>query len=78
MFARTGVLSLAFTLITGSAAAIDLDIASQDSIKLTAKTFASSVVAFYDETLKEDLIPGLFSDEYYWWESVLAFNTLIE
>ena len=49
-----------------------------DSIKLTAKTFASSVVAFYDETLKEDLIPGLFSDDYYWWESGLAFNTLIE
>ena len=52
--------------------------ASTDSIKLAAKTFASSVVAFYDETLKEDLIPGLFSDDYYWWESGLAFNTLIE
>ncbi|KAG9204982.1 hydrolase 76 protein [Epicoccum nigrum] len=78
MFTRTSVLSLAFTLITGSAAAIDLDTTSQDSIKLAAKTFASSVVAFYDETLKEDLIPGLFSDDYYWWESGLAFNTLIE
>ena len=36
------------------------------------------MVAFYDETLKEDLTPGLFSDDYYWWESGLAFNTLIE
>jgi mannan endo-1,6-alpha-mannosidase len=97
MFTRTGVLSLAFSLITGSAAAIDLDAGSQggfsaqsasivqqaksplkDSIKLAAKTLASSVVAFYDETLKEDLTPGLFSDDYYWWESGLAFNTLIE
>lgn len=49
-----------------------------DSIKSASKVLASSVVAFYDETLKEDLVPGLFPEPYYWWEAGLAFNTLIE
>lgn len=49
-----------------------------DSIKSAAKLLASSVVDFYDETLKEDLVPGLFPDPYFWWESGLAFNTLVE
>ncbi|KAF2621058.1 glycoside hydrolase family 76 protein [Macroventuria anomochaeta] len=78
MLARSGVLSLAFTLLTGHAAAIDLDINSKDSIKSAAKVLASGIVAFYDETLNEDLIPGLFPHPYYWWESGLAFNALVD
>lgn len=49
-----------------------------DSIRSAAKTLAGSVVAFYDENLKENLTPGLFPDPYYWWESGLAFNALID
>jgi mannan endo-1,6-alpha-mannosidase len=49
-----------------------------DSIKSVAKTIASGIVSFYDATLKDDLIPGLFPDPYYWWESGLAFNALID
>lgn len=43
-----------------------------------AKTIASGIVSFYDATLNDDLIPGLFPDPYYWWESGLAFNVLID
>ncbi|KAF9700866.1 hypothetical protein EKO04_001064 [Ascochyta lentis] len=78
MLVRSGILSLVFALFASRAAALDLDVNSQDSIKSTAKILASSVVAFYDDTLKDDLTPGLFPDPYYWWESGLAFNTLIE
>jgi mannan endo-1,6-alpha-mannosidase len=49
-----------------------------DSIKSVAKSLASTVVVFYDESLKKDLTPGVFPDPYYWWEAGLAFNTLID
>ena len=39
---------------------------------------ASTVSAFYDESLKENLTPGVFPYPYYWWEAGLAFNTLID
>ena len=51
---------------------------TSDSIRSAARALASSVVALYDETLKEELTPGLFPDRYFWWESGLAFNTLID
>ncbi|KAH6644307.1 glycoside hydrolase [Boeremia exigua] len=78
MLAHSGALSIALILVAGQAAAIDLNIDSQESIKSAAKALASSVVTFYDSSLQEDLIPGLFPDPYYWWESGLAFNTLID
>ncbi|KAJ8117029.1 hypothetical protein OPT61_g1677 [Boeremia exigua] len=75
MLALSGVLPLALCSL---AAAIDLNIDSQDSIESAAKALASNVVSFYDESVKEHLTPGLFPDPYYWWESGLAFNTLID
>ncbi|KAF3032349.1 hydrolase 76 protein [Didymella heteroderae] len=78
MLARSSVLSLAFSLLAGHATALPLDVDSQDSIKSVAKTLANGIVSFYDATLKEDLVPGLFPDPYYWWESGLAFNALID
>ncbi|KAJ4992820.1 Mannan endo-1,6-alpha-mannosidase DCW1-like protein 3 [Stagonosporopsis vannaccii] len=78
MVAYSGVLALAVSILAGSAAATDLNIDSQDSIKSVAKALASSIVAFYDDSLAEYLTPGLFPDPYYWWESGLAFNSLVE
>lgn len=49
-----------------------------DSVKSAAQSLASGVVSFYDTTLTETLIPGLFPDPYYWWEAGLAFNHLID
>ncbi|KAF1923470.1 glycoside hydrolase family 76 protein [Didymella exigua CBS 183.55] len=62
----------------GHAAALNLEINSQESIRSLAQVLASGVVSFYDEILKKDLIPGLFPPPYYWWESGLAFNALID
>lgn len=49
-----------------------------DSIKSTAKTLAGGIVAFYNDSLKADGIPGLFPDPYYWWEAGAVFHGLIE
>jgi mannan endo-1,6-alpha-mannosidase len=49
-----------------------------DSIKSAAKTLASGIVASYNESLAQNLIPGLFDDTYYWWESANVFTELIE
>lgn len=43
-----------------------------------AKTLAGGIVSAYKETLAKDLIPGLFADDYYWWEAGVVFNGLIE
>lgn len=47
-----------------------------DSIKSTAKTLASAIVAGYKS--QDDLIPGLFPDPYYWWEAGAVWNGLVE
>lgn len=78
MFACTSVLSLAFSYFAHQALALDLDVNSQDSIKSTARTLAGGIVAAYNESLKKDRIPGLFSDDYYWWEAGAVFHGLIE
>ncbi|KAL1642985.1 hydrolase 76 protein [Didymella pomorum] len=78
MLTRFGVLPLASSLLAGHVAALNLDIDSQDSIRSVAKTIASGIVSFYDASQKDDPIPGLFPDPYYWWESGLAFNALID
>jgi mannan endo-1,6-alpha-mannosidase len=49
-----------------------------DSIKSTAKTLAGAVVDLYKNDLKKDLIPGLFSDPYYWWEAGAVFGSLVD
>lgn len=56
----------------------DAEKKDKDSIKSVAKTLASGIVSFYDQSLERNLIPGLFPDPYYWWESGLAFNALID
>ncbi|KAL6711701.1 hydrolase 76 protein [Coniothyrium glycines] len=79
MFARSAVLSLVSSIIVSRAAGLQLDVTSQDSIKDTAKSLASSIVSAYIEDLKEQSIPGLFSEEdYYFWESGAVLGGLID
>ncbi|KAI4683361.1 uncharacterized protein J4E88_004536 [Alternaria novae-zelandiae] len=48
------------------------------SIKSAAKTLANGLVTFYNESVSESGIPGIFPKPYYWWEAGLVFNALID
>ncbi|EMD63674.1 hypothetical protein GGP41_005683 [Bipolaris sorokiniana] len=77
MFARTAVLSLALSCLYGNVAVLGLDINSRDSIVDTAKTLASGIVKYYNASVSESGIPGVFSEEYYWWEAGIVLDGLI-
>ncbi|XP_014561378.1 glycoside hydrolase family 76 protein [Bipolaris victoriae FI3] len=77
MFARKAVLSLAFSCLYGNVAALDLDINSRDSIVDAAKTLASGIVKYYNASVSESGIPGVFPDDYYWWEAGIVLDGLI-
>jgi mannan endo-1,6-alpha-mannosidase len=66
--------SAATLLLASSGLAIELDITSPDSIKSAAKTVASSVISTYHNGSE---IIGLFGQPYYFWESGLAWDSLI-
>ncbi|KAF2111056.1 putative glycosyl hydrolase [Lophiotrema nucula] len=73
----TGFLSLALPLVFGVAGALDIDVNSADSIKSAAKTFADSIVTFYNSRLEGQAV-GIFDDPYFFWEDGAAWNALIE
>lgn len=78
MFARALVLSLVSSVV-GRATALQLDVENQDSIKSTAKSLASSIVAAYSETLSTQSIPGLFDEDiYFFWEAGAVLGSLID
>ena len=54
--------------------AIDLDLNNEDSIRDAAKTITDSIIIRYH---KGSGIPGLFGQPYYFWESGLAWDSLI-
>jgi mannan endo-1,6-alpha-mannosidase len=49
-----------------------------DSIKSAAKALSGSIISAYNENLKTDRIPGLFSDEYFFWEAGVVWNAMAE
>ncbi|KAF2465009.1 glycoside hydrolase, partial [Lindgomyces ingoldianus] len=57
--------------------AFDLDVNSSDSIKSTAKSLASGIVAAYNSQPKGSAI-GIFDDLYYWWEAGAVWGGMIE
>ncbi|KAK5120625.1 hypothetical protein LTR85_005983 [Meristemomyces frigidus] len=61
-------------LAASSASAISLNVNSTDSVTNAAQTIASSIIATYSNSSK---VPGLFSAPYYWWESGLVWDTMI-
>lgn len=69
------VLSLT-TLPPRTNAAIELDLASQDSIKQAAKQAAAGMTQYYTGYRPGD-IPGNLPAPYYWWEAGAMFCSLI-
>ena len=49
-----------------------------DSLKTTMKTLTTSIIAAYNDSLTQNLIPGLFSNKYYFWESGVVIGDLLE
>jgi len=65
-------------LLAGNVLAIDLDLNDEGSIRDAAKTLAASIIERYNNaTSFPSGIPGLFGDPYYFWESGLAWDSLI-
>jgi mannan endo-1,6-alpha-mannosidase len=78
MFARAGLLSLAFSLLAQQGVALDLDTGNQDSIKSAAKTLAGGIIAAYNKSLEATQTPGIFGEPHYWWQAGTTFNALLE
>ena len=74
MHLTTTLTFLSLTLVTRSVFALNLDLNSTSSIRTAAKTIGDSVIARYQNGTG---IPGLFAQPYYFWESGLAWDSLI-
>ncbi|KAM0715105.1 hypothetical protein Q7P37_009570 [Cladosporium fusiforme] len=61
-------------LLVGNTLAIDLDLSDAESINSAAKTIAKSIVDRYHNG---STVTGIFGEPYYWWESGLAWDSLI-
>ncbi|EZF30230.1 hypothetical protein H109_02016 [Trichophyton interdigitale MR816] len=59
------------------ASAIKLDLESDDSIKLAAKTAAKAMMKYYTGHQPGD-VPGNLPDPYFWWEAGAMFGGLID
>lgn len=65
-------------LLAGNALAIDLDLDDASSIRDAAATIAASIVLRYTNVTEvPGGIPGLLGEPYYFWESGLAWDSLI-
>ncbi|KAK3714488.1 hydrolase 76 protein [Vermiconidia calcicola] len=77
MFFSIAAVFSSLLLLAHRSIAIEVDITDVQSISDAAKTIASHVVSYYGGD-KPGTIPGLLPDPYYWWESGLAYDSLIE
>ncbi|KAL7789969.1 glycoside hydrolase family 76 protein [Trichoderma ceciliae] len=69
--------ALALALLGASAGAINIDFASDASIKDGASTIAYGLVKYYNGN-ETGQIPGILPSPYYWWETGALFGTLID
>lgn len=67
--------SAASLLFAAHALAIDLNLDDETSIKNAAKTIAANIIKLYPTDPGSTV--GLFPEPYYWWESGLAFDSLV-
>lgn len=70
------IVTAVVSLLTINTNALKLDLDSAQSIKDAAKTIVSHILSIYDGPSSSG-IPGLFPDNYFWWGSGLAFDSLI-
>nr|OQO17197.1 hypothetical protein B0A51_17905 [Rachicladosporium sp. CCFEE 5018] len=71
---RMGIAQLASLLLFGSTLAIQVDVSSTADLTDTSKRIAASIVNRYQNS---STIPGLFDQPYYFWESGLAWDSLV-
>jgi mannan endo-1,6-alpha-mannosidase len=64
-------------LCANNAAAIQLDLSSDDSIKQAASTIAHDMLTFYVGN-QTGQVPGLLPPPYYWWEAGAMFGSLLD
>ncbi|KAL1841345.1 hypothetical protein VTJ49DRAFT_7125 [Mycothermus thermophilus] len=64
-------------VLARSAAAIELDLNSEDSIKDAASTIAFGLVRYYTGNYTGDT-PGNLPDPYFWWEAGAMFGALVD
>ncbi|KAF2131061.1 mannan endo-1,6-alpha-mannosidase DCW1 precursor [Dothidotthia symphoricarpi CBS 119687] len=76
-FSSTLTVLAASNLFLSGAAAVDLDITSQDSIKAAAKVLIANLRSYYTGDNKGDTA-GNLPDPYYWWECGAMFNAFID
>lgn len=68
----TGLASL---LAVQHTLALSVNVNQTSSIQQAARTIASNIVGLYNST---STTPGVFGEPYYWWESGLAWDSLIK
>jgi mannan endo-1,6-alpha-mannosidase len=56
--------------------ALDIDLTNPDSVKAAAKAVVGNIISIYNGNSSTG-IPGVFGQPYYWWESGLAWDSLI-
>ena len=76
MHSKTVSTVISSLLLAGSINAIEVDLSDPQSIGAAAKTITSSIVGLYKGN-ETGGTPGVFPDPYYWWESGLAWDSLI-
>ncbi|KAK4895357.1 hypothetical protein LTR28_001954 [Elasticomyces elasticus] len=76
MHLRTGNIVAALLSLGSCANAISLDVNDEGSIKAAAKTIASSIMGLYNNHTS-GRSPGLFPGPYYWWESGLTWDSMV-
>ncbi|GIZ39726.1 hypothetical protein CKM354_000309800 [Cercospora kikuchii] len=64
-------------LAARSAAAIELNLNDQSSIKAAARTCADGMMSFYKGNVTGG-IPGLLPGPYYWWEAGAMFGAMVD
>ena len=72
-FTKTAA-ALGLSVAARSALAIDLNLSNTDSIRAAAKTIADNIITRYTNGSR---VPGLFGPPYYFWESGLTWDSLI-
>ncbi|KAF2802784.1 mannan endo-1,6-alpha-mannosidase [Mytilinidion resinicola] len=78
MHFSTQTLPLAISFFALSANAISLSTDSTDSIKDVAKTLAGGIIRTYEDATSDNGPPGLFGDDYYWWEAGAVWDALVQ
>lgn len=76
MYRILGPAGTCLLLSAASSLALSLDISNKTSVTSAAKTIADSIMSTYNGT-EPGQIPGLFTGPYYWWESGLVWDGLV-